>query len=265
MHRYAVAVVCLFVFVIAEAQTVQSSPPSPASDPAAVLLAKKAVAALTGGASVSDVTLTASVTSVYGSDYETGTATFSAKGLAQSRVDLNLNGGTRSDVRNRANGLPSGAWSQNGAPSTAYGQHNCWTDAAWFFPALSSLAQTGNPNFVFKYLGQEQYGGMTTQHIRVAQIVSSDTTGTLQRLSETEFYLDAMTNVPDAITTNTHPDHDMGSNIPLEVRFASYQSTNRVLVPMHFQQMLNGGVVLDAQVTNAVFNTGLLDSQFILP
>ena len=265
MHRHAVVLVFLLAFANAGAQTGKAVQQIPVSDPMAISLAQQAVKALGGGALISDVTLNANVISVYGSDYETGTGTFAAKGTGESRVDLNLSGGTRSDVRNQANGLPAGAWSQNGAPSTAYAQHNCWTDAAWFFPALSSLTQAANPNYLFKYIGQEQHGGMSVQHIRVLLVIQNDTTGMFQRLSAVDFFLDLTTNLPDAVGTYTHPDNDSGTNIPVEVRFAAYQSVNGVMLPFRFQQMFNGGVVLDAKVTNAVLNTGLVDSLFTLP
>jgi hypothetical protein len=127
------------------------------------------------------------------------------------------------------------------------------------------LTQTTNPAYVFKYIGQEQHGGMAVQHIRVFQIVPKDTGGIFQWLSTMDFYLDVNTNLPDAIATNTHPDNNMGTDIALEVRFASYQTINGVMVPLHFQQIFNGDVVLDITVTNAVFNTGLPDSLFTLP
>ena len=233
------------------------------SDPFAITLAQQSVAALTGGLPVSDVTLNANVISILGSDSETGTGTFEAKGTSEGRVDLNLSGGTRTDVRNALNGIPAGAWEKNGATSTAYAGHNCYTDAAWFFPALSSLTQTANPNFIFKYVGQEQHGGVSTQHIRVFQIGQQDN-GTVQRLSTMDFYLDATSNLPLAAALKVHADNDMNTDLATEIRFANYQTVTGFQVPFHFQRILNGGVVLDVTVTNAVFNTGLLDTSFTL-
>jgi hypothetical protein len=260
MHRLAVAVVS--TLIIATSAVAQNPP---ASDPFALTLAQQSLAALTGGLPITDVMLNANVQSIFGSDSESGTGTFDAKGTGQSRVDLNLSGGTRSDVRYLVNGYPAGAWSKNNAPATLYSGQNCWTDAAWFFPALSSLTQTANPNFIFKYIGQEQHGGVNTQHIRVFRIGQQDPTGAVQRLSATDFYLDTTSNVPLALAARSHADKDMNADIPLEVRFANYQAVSGFMVPFHFQQMLNGGVVLDVTVTSAVFNTGLQDSLFNLP
>lgn len=238
----------------------QTSTQSPTSDALALSLAQKSVAALTGGTPVSDVTLNAAVTWIVGSDNETGTGTFEAKGTSQSRVDLNLTDGTRSDVRSTTNGMPSGAWQRNGAASTAYAQHNCLTDAAWFFPALSSLTQTANPNYVFKYIAQEQHGGVNSQHIQVFQTGSPQ----IQSLSTMDFYLDLTSSLPLAVASQARADNDTNTQIPNEIRFAKYQAVSGVQVPFHFQRLFNGAVILDVSVTNAALSTGLSDSVFIL-
>lgn len=255
------------VLQVTSSAIAQNSLPDPTaavSDAQAALLAQQSAAALTGGNPIIDVSLNANVTSIFGSDNETGTGTFSAKGIMQSRVDLSLSGGTRTDVRSVTNGRPLGAWVNNGAASTPYANHNCWTDAAWFFPALSSLTQTANPNFIFKYIGQEQHSGVVTQRIRVFQINAQDN-ATLQRLSTTDFYLDMTSSLPVAAASYVHADSDMNIDIPTEVRFANYQAVSGIRVPFHVQQMFNGGVVLDATVTSVAVNTGLLDSSFTLP
>lgn len=258
MFRLAVA---FFLFVFSVCAVAANAP---ASDPLAVTLAQQSVAALTGGAPVNNVTLNANVISILGSDSETGTGTLEAKGTSESRVDLSLSSGSHSEVRNIANGAPAGAWERNGGAPTAYAQHNCWTDAAWFFPALSSLTQTANPNFIFKYIGQEQHGGVATQHVRVFQIVPQDTGGVFLRLSASDFYLDVNSNLPLAVASKVHADNDMNTDIPTEVRFATYQAVSGIQVPFHIQRMLNGGVVLDVTVTSAAFNQGLADSLFTL-
>jgi hypothetical protein len=257
MRRLAVVSLLALCAVCAIAQN------SPSSDPLAVSLAQKSAAALAGGVPISDVTLNANVISILGSDNETGTGTFTAKGFSESRVDVTLSGGTRSEVRNSANGGPAGAWTRNGAASAPFAVHNTLTDAAWFFPALSSLTQTANPNIVFKYIGQEQHSGVNTQHIQIFQ-ASSTGIPSAQRLSTTEVYLDAATLLPVSVAFKVHPDKDMNTDIPTEILFANYRSVSGIQVPFHFQRMLNGGVILDVTVTSAALNTGLQDSSFIL-
>jgi len=160
--------------------------------------------------------------------------------------------------------MPGGGSSKNGSVSTAYAQHNNWSDAAWFFPALSSLTQTPNPSFIFSYIGQEQHAGLTVQHIGSFQTKPTGLTDLLNagRLSSMDFYLDPVSNLPLAIAFNTFADTDVNIDIPVEIRFAKYQAVNGIQVPFHIQKMLNGGVVLDITVTSAVLNSGLSDSSF---
>jgi len=222
---------------------------------------QQSIAALTRGATISDVTLNGTVTSILGSENETGTGIFQAKRTAESRMSLHLSGGTRSEVRSLTNGSPSGAWQTNGGAVTAFAYHNCRTDTAWFFPALSYLSQLANPNFVFKYIGQELHGGFNTQHVRVFQPSQA---ALLQHLSTVDFYLDPVSSLPLAMAFAVHPDLDANADIPAEIRFANYQSVSGIPVPFHFQKMLNGGVVLDVNVTSTSFNSGLADSIFSL-
>jgi len=235
------------------------------SDPFALSLAQKSMAALTGGVPVNDVTLNANVISVLGAEPETGTATFQAKGTRESRVDLAVPSGTRAEVRSNVGMFPTGAWAQNASTPVTVPQHNTWTDAAWFFPALSSLSQVTNPQLVFSNVGQEQHNGVTVQHIRSYQVTPSGVSNSsIPGLSVMDFYLDPNSYLPMAVAFNLHSDTNMGVNIPVEIRFANYQAVNGVQIPFHFQRVLNGSLVLDATVTNVAINTGLQDSSFTL-
>jgi hypothetical protein len=256
MARFAVLVSLLTLLAVTLlAQT------TPVSDPQALSLAQKSITALIGNASVSDVKLEGNVISLFGADSETGTGAFQAKGTDKSRVDLNLDKEVRSDVRRTANGLPAGGWKRDAEKSKTYANHNCWTDAAWFFPALSALAQTTNPNFIFSYLGQQKHGGVNTEHLRVYQ----QGLGPIPQLSTMDLYLDAVSLLPLTVAFKQHPDNDLLTDIPVEINFASYRPINGIQVPFHFQRMFNGGVVLDVTVTNAVLNTGVSDATFNLP
>ncbi len=256
MLRLALVFSAIFCSLFAVAQTA----PQTTSDALAVSLAQKSVVALTGGAPISDITLNANVISIGGSDNDSGTGTFQAKGTGESRADLNLSSGMRSDVRSVTNGVPSGAWKRNSAPSTPYAQHNCWSDAAWFFPALSALTQTSNPSFVFKYVGQEQHNGVSTQHIQVFQTGSQQ----IQSLSTMDFYLDSTSSLPLAVASDDRADNDVNTRIPNEIRFAQYQAVSGVQVPFHFQRIFNHSLNLDVSVTSASINTGLSDAAFTL-
>lgn len=254
MHRLACAVLLLATVSLAATN-------QPKSDPTAISLAKGSIAALTGGVAIGDVTLNGTATSVLGSDNKTGSIAMVAKGATESRVDLNLPEEIRSDVRNSTGGVASGAWKKDNADAVPYASHNCRTDASWFFPALSSLSQTANPNLVFQYIGKEQHRGINTQHIRVFQ---PESVTLLQELTTIDFYLDPASLLPLAVSFSVHPDLDASNNIPVEVLFANYQTVNGIPVPFSIQRLLNNSVVLDISITGAVFNTGLQSSLFTL-
>lgn len=232
------------------------------SDPQALAYAAQSIAALTGGGTITDVTLNANVTSFLSSSNDTGTGIFLAKGTMESRLDLTLGSGSLTEVRNVLNGGPAGAWSRNGNAATAQAPPNTLTDAAWFFPAFSCLTQSATQTFVFTYIGQEQHGGVTTQHIRVA--LAAQTGALNPQLGLTDFYLDPVSLLPLAVDFSIHPDNDANTNIPVEILFDNYQVVNGIQVPFHFQKTVNGGVILDVTVTSTLFNTGLLDGIFTL-
>jgi hypothetical protein len=221
---------------------------------------------LIGNNSVTDVTLTGTVTWTAGSDIETGTATMYAKGTGESRVDLALTSSTHSDVRNDTlASYPQGASAVNGSALSASAIHNCWINAGWFFPALSFLANTSDSTLIFSYIGQETRNGESVQHVRIYRYLttqSAATTSLTQQVSTADYYLDSTSLLPSAVTFNSHPDDDATTNIAIEVDFSNYQNVGGVQVPMHIQKYISGGIALDVTLTSSVFNSGLSDSLF---
>ncbi len=251
--------ISLFVVLLAIPNSLLAQRP-PASDPLAVAYAAQSIAAMTGGTTVNDVTLTGSVTWI-GSD--TGTATLRALGTGESRMDLALTSGTRTEIRDAQTGVPLGHWVDPNNSSGNYTAHNCWTDAVWFFPALGSLAV--GPNVVLSYIGQESRNGTTVQHIQSYVYQSGQFVNpSPSQLSTMDFYLDAATFLPVAVTFNAHPDNDSTTNLLVEVDFSNYQTVSGVVVPMHIQKYQQGNLMVDVVVTSASFNTGLSLSIFMV-
>ena len=251
----------LFPLVLISPICVLSENQAPVSDPKALALAAKALGAQSNGVAVADVTLTGTATWTAGSDAQKGTVTFKARGTAQSRMDLALSGGNRSEIRTTSNGLPQGAWIGTDGKLNAYASHNCWTDAGWFFPVFSSLASAQtNPSVVLSYVGAETRNGTSVEHLQ-ANTYSPDFSFT-QPWSTVDFYLDATALLPVATAFNTHPDGDSGTNISVEVDFADYQQVKGVLIPFRIQQLVQGSLALDIAVTGVDLNSGLPDSDF---
>jgi len=263
IHHFTVGA-CFFLSLQTPAVGQGAAPP--ASDPQALAIASKAITALAGRQSLADVTMTGSVTWSTGEDQsQSGTATLRALGTSESRMDLALPEGTRSEIRDAQTGGPLGRWTNPDNSSGDFAAHNCWTDAAWFFPAFSSLA--GGKNAVLAYVGLEDHDGQSVQHLRSYQFQISASAGPSinpQQLSTMDFYLDAATFLPVAIDFDAHPDNNATANIPIEIEFSNYQTVGGVVVPMHIQRYQQGLLMIDIQVTSVSFNAGLPLSLFAI-
>jgi hypothetical protein len=259
---------CLVVsFLVAPAAYSQTNPTPTASSPQAVTLAGQALSALSGSIRVSDVTLSGTGTRIAGSDAESGSVSLKALSTGQARLDLAVAGGTRSEIRNLdSNSAPQGFWIGLDGTTHSMANHNCATDAVWFFPAFSVLSQISNPNLTITYIGQETRGGTAVQHLRfVLQSPSAATDpadGLFERLSAEDVYLDATSSLPVALTFNDHPDNDALPNIPVEIDFSNYQAVNGARVPFRIQKFFNGSLLLDITIQSAVLNSGLSNAAF---
>lgn len=234
-------------------------------DPTAVGLATRSLAALTGASQIADVTLTGTAMRIIGSDTGSGTVTLKALGTSSSRMDLNLADGNFSEIRTSPNGAPQGQWLARGGVYNPIATHNCFTDAVWFFPALTVLSQESNPNLSITYLGQGTKNGVSVQHLQFALNSAAQVPGfgdPLLALSPTDVYLDSSSLLPVAFAFYTHPDNNSLLNIPVEVDFSNYQSVNGIQVPYHIQKYLNGSLLLDMTIQTAALNSGLTVSAF---
>jgi hypothetical protein len=255
----------LFLLVVIPSTFIFSQDQPPVSDPKAVALAAQAIAALTNGVAVSDLTLNGNATWTAGLDKETGSVTLQAKGTGESRIDFRLSGGARTEIRNDATGFPQGELIASDGTVQPWPQHNCWINASWFFPTLSILAASSDPSVIFGYVGLETRNTGSVQHIRAYRYVPAKRpamVAVIQSLSTEDIYLDSASLLPVAFSFNSHPEDDEATNVLIEVDFFDYQPVNGVLVPMHVQRLINGGLALDVAVTGVVLNSGLADAPF---
>ncbi len=229
----------------------------------ALVLVSQALTALNANTPPTDVTLQASVTYTAGSDVETGTATLLAVANQQSRLQLNLSGGTRQEIRNG----PGGDWIGPDGVEYPMALHNCWVDASWLFPGLNLQAVLSDSEVVLAYVGQKTRNGQTVQHFQVSRIVPGQTpemTAEIQQLSTADVYLDAASFLAVAVAFNLHPDDELNANIPCEIDFTSYQTLNGMQVPMHIQKFIQGGLLLDLNLSTVTVNSGIPQTTFTI-
>jgi hypothetical protein len=97
---------------------------------------------------------------------------------------------------------------------------------------------------------------------RVAPGQAPQVAATIQSLSAEDVYLDASSYLPLFLDFNTHPDDDLGRNIPVDIAFGAYQHIGGVTVPTRLQKFLNGTLLLDLSISSAKVNSGLPASNF---
>lgn len=219
--------------------------------------AMQAMAALTGGTQVNSVTESGSVMRTLGDDREPGTISMQSTGSMSSQITISTSAGDRSETRSWDGRRPSGQWTDLDGQSHPMAQFNCWTDAVWFFPALSLLSGYADPTLVFTDLGPQQYSGGSVEHIQVYRNYAAlppDAQQIIQQLSTVDFYLDSQTALPVAIAFSTHGNHNLNFDVPVAIVFSQYQSVGGVQVPFQVTELLNGSSLLQITVTSAVPN-----------
>lgn len=230
-------------------------------------LAQRAAAALTPYTAASDVTITGTVNRTIGSSSETGNFTLKALGTDNSRFDLVLSEGTRSEVfyKSSVSYAPSGVWIGTNGISHPIASHNCLAGRTWFFPALSILAEFSNPNIFVTYVGAETRNEAPVLHLRYSfpiAIADKHSAAVQSQLSVTDVYLDPSSYLTVSISFNVHPDDNMLVNIPVEIDFSDYRVVEGVQVPFKIERYLNGTLMFDFNVQSVSINTGLSSSEF---
>ncbi len=262
MRRIQIALVVWLTFFLSLSLAGQQTG---SSSPQALAILQKSLAALTGGQSIADVTLSGTARRIAGSDDQSGTGVLKGLASGAGRTDLNLSSGQRSEVQNLSASTPTGSWSGPDGVAQAMAFHNLLTEPAWFFPAFPIARRLLGSGFVATYVGQETHDGQAVEHVSVSQtssIQGPHGTPTFQHLTQIDFFLDSTTFLPAAMSFNTHPDNDMGLDIPIEVRFSDYRSVNGAQVPFHVQRYLNNILSLDFQTESVTLNSGLSASAF---
>ncbi|HYL85216.1 MAG TPA: hypothetical protein VE263_13350 [Candidatus Angelobacter sp.] len=258
--NFAVFFSLLFAIPVFPQQTATSNPQS---SPQAIALLQQSLAALTGGQSITDVTLSGTARRIAGSDDESGSAILKASASLGNRIDLSLPSGPRSEVRNVSTSEQIGSWSGTDGVAHPISQHNLVTDAGWF-SAFALVTFVSPPNVV-TYVGPETRNGSSVIHLGAFQQfpgIKATVAAQLQRLSQTQIFLDSSTLLPVAITFTTHPDNNSSLDIPVEIDFSDYRNINGAQVPFHIQRYLNGSLSLDLQFQNVAINSGIPPSTF---
>ncbi len=255
LHSFASSVLCASVFLPSAAQQ------PPQRDPAALTLARLSVQALLGNQGLTDATLQGTANYTAGSDQESGTFTLEVKGNQESKLVLNLSGGTRQEIRQ----VQAGAWVGLDGQKHAMTLHNCWTDASSLLPVFTLQAALTNSQTAALYVGQATVNGVTADHLQFSQVVAGQSqkmTTEIQQLSTMEIYFDALSHLPVVVAFSVHPDDNLRLSFPVEIRFSGYEQLGGMQAPARVQKFLQGTLALDLAVNSVATNTSISDSEF---
>jgi hypothetical protein len=216
--------------------------------------AQQAMLALTGGNPVLSVTESGSVTRNVGGDPQQGNITLESSGVMTTQLTISIGSGNLSETRSWDGSRPSGQWTGLDGQQHQMAQVNIWTDAVWFFPALSLLSDYSDPTLVFTDLGQVQYNGGSAEHIQIYRYLSALPQGPqqdVQRFSTVDYYLDSNTALPIAIAFSKYGDHNPNMGISVAAVYTQYQSVGGIQVPFQITELSNGSPYLQINITSA--------------
>ena len=231
----------------------------------ALTLVQQSLAALNAKQAVTDVTATAIVHSIAGSDDETGTATIKAVSVGASRMDLSLNLGLRSEIMNLSSTQPAGWWVESDGVKHQMALHNLMPGPFWFSPAFALSASSSAPGALVTYVGHETHNGQAVEHITVTQtaLAISSNDAVIAHLAQLDFFLDSTSLLPIALDFNVHPDNNELVDIPIEICFLNYNLVSGVQVPFHVEKFFNNSLFLDLQITSVTLNSGISVAQIV--
>jgi hypothetical protein len=254
--RAALCFITLFALATVSSSLAATNSQRPTPQGASgITWAQQAMQALTGGNPVSSVTESGSVTAQLGGNQGQGSISLGSTGLMTNQLTLTISAGQLSESRSWDGSNPSGQWTGLDGRVHQMAQQNCWTDAVWFFPAMSLLSDYLDPNLTFIDLGQVQYSGGAAEHIQVYRSFSflpPDVQEQMQALTTVDFYLNSQTALPIAMSFASHGDQNINASIPVAIVFSQYQSVNGVQVPYQVVQLVNGSPFFQISITNAV-------------
>ena len=233
------------------------------SDPEALKILQLSLGALSGGRSVTDVTLVGSVHYIAGSDDRTGSVTYVAL-PSFSRMEMIFAEGKRLETQSTAADVPFGQWSTSDGATHDIAQHNVLTDPGWL--SIFILTRFLPPQAaVLTFVGNEIRNDVSVLHItayREFPDVPGEAGSLLAQGSKVQIYLDSSSLFPIAIAFNAHAEDDLRFSIPSEIRFSDYRFVSGVNIPFHIQKFFNNSLTHDLRFSRVVLNTGITAAQF---
>lgn len=201
---------------------------------------------------VSSVTLNAQVTYTQGGIQEQGTAVLHARSDGSYEIDYDLKAGPKSETQTAAGDNQTCTWTDQTGTTHTTAQHNCFLATAWFLPQVSLLSSV-QTSVTLTSIGSTDVSGQPLWDIRKSATFNSPHSSTLlAKLSALDLLIDPGTSLVSALKFATHPDSDANRDIPVRVEFSDYRLVSGVSIPHHIRKYMNGTLMLDITVSNAL-------------
>jgi hypothetical protein len=272
-------------------QQTSTSPASGPQTPQAASIIQKSIAAMTGGATATDVTATGtisvarsgnfgiSVTTAGQSTRESGTITLVATASGQGQSTTATTAGTSVNVQDISQGTPllnvtgAGGNSYTIQTASALTPH-----PSWFWPAMVLQTALSSPSYAAAYIGHETWQGAAVEHIAIWRTNGSASamSTALQEASQHDIFLDSTSFLPVGMTYVVHPYNPSNPTKPIipyrgnspdrvsTVLFSDWRQVQGFEVPFHIQSAMTvvrtdatADLGSEIQLSSVTFNTGV--------
>jgi hypothetical protein len=235
-------------------------------DPQAVAVAQAAFAAMGGTegiAAYQDSQAVGTLGVSAGGKLSLFPITLKSKGLRATRVDLQMSKGTNTRIVNKGQGAivrPDGTVTKLNSNNTFYEHVN-------HVPILSLLSEYAHGNANVLYKGVAQVEGQAEDVIEVDFVPDFDPSNgpIFASMSQTLFFVNQLTKLVDKIQSTPFYENSGKKTFKEETYLDDYRLVSGLFVPFHQTVFVDGQLESDLKFTAVSFNSGLPDSDFVLP
>lgn len=210
--------------------------------------------------SIQDLTRSGTVT--YSADDPiTASVTIKSRGQ-QVKVDTAMPDGQRIAIVDGGGGLqaePNGTLLQ-------ISNQSAFDFRCMVFPYLSLADAAMNSSITVIYIGLVSHSGASLLDIRLQESVRTIQypQGNRSVREAHDFYIDPNTFLVVAVSDRFYAGADGSQGLAHEIQFSNYQTENGISLPMTVVETIDGVTAVTMQLNQAMFNTGLSDSDFSL-
>ena len=252
--------VCLFIAPLAPGSGLDTGKNRRSSQvSSAISILQQSLVAQTGGATITDVTMKATVTFAGGGQQQTGTITLTGVSGEKSLVSVVLPSGTTSEVRQLSDTGFSGTLTGADGTTQPIPPYNLQTTPNWFYPVFLISSAISSTSYATSLVGPSTAQNAAVQHVTLWRQQTADSVSAAtarQHFSSQDLYLDASSFLPVELDYDIHPEQGSALDIPVQILFMNYQPIQGKMCAFHIQVYASNSLIYDIQISSITFNTG---------